>query len=474
MSRPIRVRDYRAVWILGCLMLLMAPRGYAVVGQAEKYDEFTQEQLDEFHENLLKEENGQFSKGEDVVSKLTAKRLELKNTKGPEAESIEKEIDELKKQLLSVPKRDKFRAEFDGSYNYDTNVARNSLRKEKDDSQMDFKNGAIFDLSGKKTQLQFETTTGKHWSVEFPEGDSWTADGRLRFRRKHFKKILHSTQSLLSRNSSKTIEINQPKIRWDAEQTSSFNFPMTPKFSTNLETNGSKRLFTQEAFDQDSSWQSSFAPSMFWNVTPKSRFSAGYNFGTGHIRTKTGDTNSHEIHIGYFGKVKRKSSTSLDLSVGHQTPKSRDTAAVNTVSTGIGYIWQLTPKTQMTIQLIRSLQNTTSDLVSGSLDGENATVKTDSYFSNNSFSVSLNSRLNSKLTAILNLNLSHLRSHTTKDGEKDSESQQIGFPFSITFNYVFKRWVRLTTGYTFSYRIGDEKTDYVRDHLWASSVNISV
>ena len=270
----------------------------------------------------------------------------------------------------------------------------------------------------------------------------------------------------------KTIEIDEKKIRYDSHQNSIFNYAFSRKLSMNLELNSTKRLFTTEAFDQDSQWEVLAAPSAFWNLTPKSRISLGYRFGANRIRSKTGDSNDHQISLGYFGAVTRKSSMSFDISYSHQTPRSRDTEVSNTYKLGTGYIWQWTPKTQITVQAIRSLQNSSSDLISGSAE-DGVTIKTDSYFINDQINIAVNSRINRKLTTIGSIGLSHLRNKVSKTGDENIETRQWTFPTSISVNYLLKKWMQLRFRYTFAYRTGDEDADRYRAHTLVSGVNMT-
>ncbi len=452
----------RRAWLLMFVMcVLRLPLAFAVVGQAEKYDEFKQDELETFQTALTEEERAK------QLERTVQMQKELQKVGGLNDSELQRKNEELK-QLLVFPKRDHIRLELEGQYAYDSNINRLVHPHEKDDSLFDLKPNFLFDFSGRRTDLRWGLGGGKHWSVEFPVGDFWTAEERLRYRRKYLKKISHTIQSRIARTSTKTIEIDHPQIRWDSNQMTAFNYAFSPKVALNLEVDANNRYFNQEAFDQDSSFELKFSPSGFWSVTPKSRLALGYNYGSNRIHSKTGDTNTHEIHGGYFGKISTKSSASLDLSFSHQTPQSRDTAEVNTITTGLGYIWQVTGKTQMTLQLIRSLQNSTSDTITDMI-----VTKNDTYFYNESYSLSLNSRLTRKLTGVLNWNMSHSYTRVEKDGNKDNETTHWTFPTSLIFTYLLRRWAILTVGYTFSYQTGYEKTDRYRDHLWQTSLRFS-
>jgi len=161
---------------------------------------------------------------------------------------------------------------------------------------------------------------------------------------------------------------------------------------------------------------------------------------------KAGDSNAHEVHLKYFGKVTRKSSTSFDVAVGRQTPRSDETPKVKSVKVGAGYIWQWTPKTQIVIQAIRSLQNSTSEEVVGGAEDES--VKSDSHFTNDALSISLNSRLHSKLFAIFTASIAHVKSKVEKDGDETTEERTFTFPLNFTLNYAIKRWAQLRLSYT--------------------------
>lgn len=449
----------RALLYLGLFFGLGLPCAFAVVGQAERFDPFEQERLELYQEKILAEEKA-----------VTMQMLELKSDSASQTDDFDAELDVLKESLLQMPKRDRIKIGIDGKHTYNSNVNRAVPRQEKGDSVFDLSSFVEFDIGGKKTDLRFELNGAKEWNIKFSESDFWKVEERIRYRRKYFRKLNHSFQSAISRHSSRTIEIDSKKIRYDSNQNTVLNYAFSRKFSMNLDLNAQKRLFTTEPFDQDSNWGFGASPSLFWNVTPKSRFSLGYTFGVNRIRTKTGDTNSQEVRLNYFGSVTRKSSLSFDMSFSHQTPRSEDTATVNTYKIGAGYIWQMTPKTQVTLQAIRSLQNSTSNSVVG--PDENATVKTDSYFLNDSINVSVNSRLNRKLNAVFTTGLSHFRNRVSKTGDKDTQTRQWTFPTNVTLSYLIKSWMTLRLSYSFAYRTGNEKNETYRDHILTSSVNM--
>jgi hypothetical protein len=443
---------------------------YAVVGQAEDYDQFQRKDLEDFHDSVVNEEQRfQLQRSDELKKQLQMAELNSKSGKTGDKD-IDESMEVLKSQLLQLPKRDRFRIELDGQYRFDSNPNRMSIyENEKSDSIFDVYEANLFDLSGRKTDLRFEVNTGRQWNVAFSDKDFSGVEERIRYRRKYFKKITHSVNSAISRQNQKTVEINSEKVRWDSQQTTAFNYAFSNKLSINTQFEAIHRYFSTKAFKRDSYWEASAAPSVFWNFTPKSRISAGYRLGTNRIRSKVGNANSHEIHLGYFGRVTRKSSISADLAVGHQTPKSTETDSINSYTIGLGYIWQMTPKTQIFTQIIRNVQNTTSNAIVNS----DQVTKTDTHFTNESLSVSLNTRLNRKLSAVLTMTASHPKTSVQKGGDEDNETQQFEFPMSFTINYYLRRWVSLSLGYTFVYRLADEHPDEYRDHILQTAAHLS-
>ncbi len=450
---------------------------YAVVGQAEQYDFFESEKLSDFHDSIVNQEQRRQVEAADTLrAQLQERNADLRKADGEDKDELSQEIDAMKKQLLQLPKRDRFKVEIIGNQQFDTNANRSPLNSEKNDSVLDVAGKMLFDLSGRKTDLRWEVGGGKQWSIEFPEKDTKQFQEILRFRRKFFRKISQSTQSRIVRQSSKTVEINNEKVRYDSSNSTALNYAISPKFSMNNDISMSQHIYRQEAFDQDSSWEVGYAPSVFWNLTPKSRVNLGYKIGQNRVRTKVGNAVAHEIHGGYFGRITRKSSASIDLGFSHQSPREASTASVNGVTAGVGYIWQMTPKTQILVQYINSWQNSTSKSTEGldsAATNETQVAKTQTRFHNSSLTVSANARLNRKLTAVLTFNPYFFSTHTAGSAETDSDAHQIGIPASISVTYFVRRWLILTSSYTFTYRTGDEYGDKSRDHLIKNSARLT-
>ncbi|MCB9800110.1 MAG: hypothetical protein H6757_05070 [Candidatus Omnitrophica bacterium] len=443
---------------------------------AEKLDLFKEEALMEFQENLIAEEKTQEQRQLDSTVALDAlDSLNAKSETVPQSgqETITKEeIELLKRKLLGVQKKDLFEFGVDGDYSYTTNVNGAVPRKEKGDSQWNSTANTQINLSGKKTDIRFELRGTKNWNLKQSINDSWQVEERLRSRRRFFKKTNVSMNSRIARNNSKTLEIDNNRIRYDLSNQATINYAFTPKISLNADLSGQKTVFLQEAFDQDSTWQVSMAPSGFWNLTPKSRISFGYTFGASRGRVESGDTNTHNIRIGYFGQVTKKSSASLDFSVNKSLPQSTDGSTSTSINTGLGYTWQMTPKVQMTFQYTRGLTNTTSESQGDPTDDATVT-RTDTYAVNDNFSISFNHRLAQKISLSLTGGASHTRTVTLIDANKDSETRQFTFPFTFGATYVLTRWMRFNFRYNFSFRTGDEKSDTSRVHTYSSSMSMS-
>jgi len=453
------------------LLFLHSKTGYAVVGQAERLDEVVEEDLKEFQEALVHEElDRELALAEDMATLIKNKKKELEEVDGDEKKVLEQEIELLEEELLGIPKRKRFKFFIDFGYDYDPNINRDT-GDGKSDTILDGGAGVEVDVSGRKTDLRWEIRSGRQWNIVLSERDFWTAEETLRYRRKYFAKTTHFAQSRVSRTSSKTIEIDDQRIQWQSNQNTSLNYKLTEKLSINGSANVTHRIFTQEAFDEDSGWQVSFSPSFFWNFTPKSRVSLGYSFGASRSRIESGDANSHDFNIGYFGKITSKSSGSMTAGFTHQSPQSIEGSTVNTVTAGIGHIWQITPKTQMTTQFFRSLSNTTSESVEGTDD---TSTRTDNRFTNDQLTISLNSRLHRKLTATLTVSASHLKTESDQvvDEEDDPETRQFTVPISFKITYTATRWMRLFAGYTYSFRTGNEDSDSFKSNIWDAGANL--
>lgn len=469
----------RRLWVVAVFLPFVLPSRTleAVVGEPkETYPEIQRQDLEEFHSQLTREETAEeeVALGEDFMEVLRTKQAALRTESDPEVkEVLQAEIDLLKDQLLQLPKRDRISFELTGDYSYDSNIQRLLPRFEKGDSVFETGQITVFDLSGRKTDLRSELGLKKQWNIHFSEKDFWQFEERLRYRRKYLGKLTQSANSRASRNSEKTIELDENKIRWDIVNQTAVNWAFSKKLSLNLDVEHNKRLFVQEAFDEDSTWQLRIAPSGFWHFTPKSRMNFGYKYGFASGRQDTDDFESHDFRIGYFGQITKKSSASIDISYSYQIPRSTTEAdRTRDWTLGAGYIWQMTPKTQMTVEATRSLINSTSDLASGTTAEPTRVIREDQNVVSDNVSLSFNSELKRQITAVLTSTVSHVRQKTLNDGIKESETRQFTFPISLGVIYKLSKWVTFNIRYTFSFRTGDEHADTYRSHLWRANVRI--
>jgi len=464
---------YKTGMLILVVLLSVPTAALAVTGQAERLDEVKEADLKEFQQALAEEEQRRnLEKADDIVSTLKRRRRELETAEGEEKKLIERELEHLEKELLNLPERDRIRFNIDGNVRYDPNIGRDQPSETSSDAILSGEGSVEFDLSLKKTDLRWEFGVGRIWNVKFSRNDFWTANTQIRYRRKMFKKITHSLHSRLSRTSSRTIEIDDDRIRWDMNNSTAFNYQFSPKFSVNMGLSQQKRFFTQEEFDQDSGWGIGLNPAFFWQFSPKSRVSLGYNYSARRDRVETGDANSHDISAGYFGQLTRKSSVSFDVGYTRQNPKSIEGSTVNSWRTGLGWIYQWTSKTQAAVNLFRSWQNTSSKRVSITSD---EVERSDNSFSNDSLTVNLNSRLTKRLAVTMSTGISHIKTEldrSDEDGDGDGGDRRFTFPNSINFSYLVNRWLRVTAGYAFFYRTGNEKEDLARSHSFNGGFNL--
>ncbi len=462
---------------LMCFFLLSvagAVRVQAVIEEnAEKLDVFKEEDLKEFQANLTQEEQLQQNlKAEEKLKKMD-NLGQAAQTAGDQGEKLTKQqIEELRKKLLGVKKKDRLRFGLDGTYTYNSNNSGGGPGHEKPENQFNTRANTQFNFSGKKTEMGLELRGTKNWNIYKAINDSWQAEERLRSRRKFFKRINVNASSRIARNSAKTLEISSNKIRWDAANQMSTNFAFSRKLALNLDLNSQKRLFLQEAFDQDSGWQATANPSGFWNVTPKSRISFGYGQGVNRNRQKSGNSNSRDYKLGYFGQVTRKSSASVDLSLSRQN-SFKSSSRTTSITVGTGYIWQWTAKVQSALQLTRGFSNTTSESVTGDTTDSAVVQKTDDYALNDNVALSFNYRMSSRVSLTLTSGIADTKTVQFVDKMQQAKTHIMTFPTSLGASMTLTRWLKATLQYSFSYKTGNEKTDFSRVHTLSSAVSMN-
>lgn len=460
--------------LLIALAFCVCEKAEAVVeSNAEYLDPFKEQELKDFQQKLTAEEE----RAQEVEAEETLKKMDklgaAAKTAEAQGESLSKaEIEELRKKLLNVQKKDRWRFGFDGNHSYNSNNNGATPQHEKGDSQFNATANTEFNFGGKKTDMGLEVRGTKNWNLIASTNDTWQGEERLRSRRKFFKKTNVTANSRIARNSSKTLEIESNKIRWDANNQMSTNFAFSKKLSGNLDLATAKRVFLQEAFDQDSGWQANGNPSAFWNLTPKSRVSLGYGEGVSRNRLKAGNSDSQDFRVGYFGQVTRKSSASIDIGVSKQDSFKASSRSTS-VTLGSGYIWQTTPKVQTSVQVTRGFSNTTSESVGGGSEDTAVVTKSDNYSVNDNFALSLNYRMASKISLSLSGGVSDSKTKGFTDGGLTSVTHVMTFPSSFGVNMSLTNWLTTSVTYSFSYKVGNEKTDFSRVHTIASSMGIS-
>ena len=456
------------------LAVCLCGKGYAVVeSNAEKLDSFKEQDLIDFQKKLTaEEEKAQIMEADKALKSMDSLKRASKIATAQGDALSKTEIEELRKKLLNVQKKDRWRFGFDGDHSYNTNNNGATPQQEKGDSQFNATANTEYNFGGKKTDMGLEVRGTKNWNIIASTNDTWQGEERLRSRRKFFKKTNVNANSRISRNASKTLEIDTNKVRWDGNNQMSTNFSFSRKLAVNLDLANSKRMFLQEAFDQDSGWQATANPSAFWNLTPKSRVSLGYGEGVSRNRLKAGNSDSKDVRIGYFGQVTRKSSASVDLGVAKQDSFKASSRSTS-VTLGTGYIWQTTAKVQTSVQVTRGFSNTTSESVSGGVEDTAAVTKSDNYAINDNFALSLNYRMASKVSLSLSGGISDSKAKAFTDGGLTSISHIMTFPASMGVNLSLTDWLTTSFTYSFSYKVGNEKTDLSRVHTFASTMGIS-
>jgi len=180
-------------------LLVAPPSSQAIVGQAEKFDVVEEEDLSEFHEKLISEEKASQRSALEAMIKEMEEEQEEELQEGEEDEDgdgdgdgegeegegeeepdeeleevsreVDEELEELKKLLLGIQKKKRFRAGATGVYNYDSNFARQIPRHEEGDAKFNYEGFVEVDLSKKKTDIRFEVRGGKQYSLKNPNSD---------------------------------------------------------------------------------------------------------------------------------------------------------------------------------------------------------------------------------------------------------------------------------------------------------------
>ena len=407
----------------------------------------------------------------DAHTLIEEKKKGLEEAGSPEdRKQLKEELDQLKRELLRFPKRDRLSFGGDFDITQDSNVFRRVIRSEDSDTLFQMSPYAEFDLGGRQTDLRAEYRWNRQYNAKFSEGrDTLTQEWILRSGRKIAKKTTLSLNNRLGRQSVRDVSIHDGRqIRWDNSHRASLNHKLNRKLTLNFEADYSRRDFPHENFDQDGDWQLQLDPNVFFQITPKTRLTAGYRLILAQNKTKTNDNTKHEFRVGYTGQITGKSSLSLDFAQTFHDPDSAVVANSDTTVSSAGYIWQATPKTSIRLFYSNTYAHSVSDSVSGS-----ALLKLTTRTSSDTLSTSVRFRLHRKINTEFSFDGSHSASRTQQTGAANTHSQTWTFPFQAAVDYQVLRWMRLRFAYTFRHQIGNERSDENRSHTWFFGTNLA-
>lgn len=387
------------------------------------------------------------------------------------------ELLHLKKELLQFPKKKRLRFGGDFDMTYDTNANRLPVHHEEGDTFFNMNPFIQLELGGAKTKLGVEYRTPFLYNVKRsvnPGTDSRTQELTVRSSRKILPRTLFSLNERLSRLSISQQSKDNRKVRWDQSHRASLNYELSKKFSISVDGSHARTDFPNEDYDQDYTRTFTLNPSIFFQITPKTKLSGNYGYTYSRSQAKSSDSRTHEFRLGYTGKITGKSSLSTDVALSHQSPDSAAAATTNSIVYSLGYIWQATHKTSLRLLYSSSYTFSMTDAIATS--GHFEFTKTRTYSVSDSLSLSTRLRVNPKLSTELSCDLSHSRSKSyVSEGEPDvTKSRTWTFPFQVALDYQLMRWCRLRFAYTFRHRLGDErKTDENRAHTWFLASNLS-
>jgi len=411
---------------------------------------------------------------ETEIAVAEGKRLGERVTP-PLPEVAPEEIKRLKKELLRLPKKRRFRFGGDFDMTYDSNPSNvAAIHHEEGDTTFNLNPSAEVNLSGRRTDLRFEFRESNRYNVKrgrTPGNDTVTQEGRIRFGRKILKKVTLSLNDRLSRASSRVEGIDDgKKITWVNSHRTALSYDYHPKLTLNFEVNYSRTDFPHENFDETTTDSLELDPNLIFKPTKKTQITMSYRKGLARIHTESSNANTHIFRIGYSGKLSAKSSLSADFSWTLQDPNSAQASDSKQYLTNLGYIWQATRKTSIRLSYSNSFQRSLSDSISGG-----ALLKSTTLTSSDTWGLSTRLRPHRKINTEFSFNPSHSHTNTKKTGSDNARSRTFTFPFQMAIDYNLARWVRLRFSYTYRHRIGNErKSDEARSHTWLVSTNVAL
>jgi hypothetical protein len=404
---------------------------------------------------------------------LETKKMQAESLSDEQKKALEEERQRFGRALLEGPRKDRLLLGGDFDMTYDSNPLRLPIHHVEGDTLFRLRPFAQIDLSGKKSDVRLEVSVTREYHAKRSEDDAGlTLEGRFRFGRKITKRTLLSLNDRLSMRSER---IENPPMDDNSLSLENFhrqalNYAFSRKVSLNLESVYTRTDFQHEHFDQDQTISYRLEPSIFYQPTPKTRFSLGTVWGFDRVRTKTSDTNTVEVRFGYFGQLTPKSSVSADIAYGHQDPEAFEATKTDRIISTMGYVWQATRKTSIRLLYSHNYQTGTSDL-----PGTSAFANTTTYDNSDTLSISLRFRPVRKISTELSFDGNHTRNLTHFNGTKSAERRLWLFPVQVAMDYQLARWVRLRLAYTYTYQVGDErKVDEFRAHTWFIGSNVNI
>lgn len=388
-----------------------------------------------------------------------------------EETQLRQELERLQKELLTFPKKRHYRVGWDSEMTYDANRDAGRIGdtpKSKGETTFRIKPFGSYDLSGRKTDVRLEYGWSRIYGVKIETSDLMNQDLSLRMGRKIFKKTSLSLNDRFALKGQRSTSIGQVKrLTWDQSHRAGLTYEVTPKIQMVLESDYSRTDHPHEEFDQDTTYTYAWSPTAFFQVTPKSRFSAAYRMSFSRTPPETGDATTHQIRGSYAFKVTPKSSASVDLGYSIQNPDSAAASTSDSTVVSLGYLWQITPKTGFRMNYSRTFTDSTADSVT-------TLIQTGTDSRSDSLGLAFGFRPHRKASTELSFNGSHSRTKTAGGDATGTKTRSWTYPFQISTNLSLAQWVSLTISYTYTHQITDERElQEVRDHALVVTSNIS-
>ena len=417
-------------------------------------------------EEIAKEIDPEKAKNQERIRAMNEALKSVSKPHPPE-EVREEELKRYKSELLRRPKRKRLSIGYDTDATYMTNRSGAKIHYEKGNSGFHIIPSVSWDFSKRKTDMKLEYRWNRFYNNKTPEADNFSQELSFRGSRKIFRKTTLSLNDRLTRNSVRVANFDNKKIDFNNSHRQSLSYEFNPKLSFNLETNHTSTAFVDENFDQDGSLDFQIDSNAAFQLTRKTRVTAGYQLSNPRSHAHTSDVTNHGLRFGYSGKITPKSSISADFSWTIQDPIKAQASNSKKYSSSVSYLWQMTPKTGLRLIYSNSYSYAISDSVSG-----RALLKSVNYSSSNTWGMSVRFRAHRRINAEFSFNPSHADSKTKQTGAANTKSRSFTFPIQVGLDIELWRGIRFRLTYTYRHKIGDEmKTDENRTHTWFAGTN---